>query len=312
MFAIDNKLVIAVASSALFDLSESDRVFREEGAEAYKAYQIGHQQDYLKPGVAFAFVKRFLHLNQVFDQEQPVEVVLLSRNSSETGLRVFNSIAHHGLPISRAAFMRGQDPYPYIPAFNAALFLSANQADVNKAIALGYPAGMVMAGSTFEDEEDLDFKVAFDFDGVVADDESERVYKTQDLQAFVQHESLHAQTPHNPGPLADFFRKLGRLQQLAHAQGKEEALRIAIVTARSAPAHERVVTTLRALGIEPDETFFLGGMSKVRVLETMRPHLFFDDQVSHLVSTSGKLSLAHIPFGIANRIELNRSVARGH
>jgi 5'-nucleotidase len=301
MFPIENKLVIAVASSALFDLSESDGVFREQGAEAYKAYQLAHQQDFLKPGVAFAFVKRFLHLNQVFKEEQPVEVVLLSRNSSETGLRVFNSIHHHALPISRAAFMRGQDPYPYIPAFNASLFLSANQKDVNQAIALGYPAGMVMSGSSFEDADELDFKVAFDFDGVVADDESETVYKTKDLGAFVEHENLHSERPHNPGPLSDFFTKLGRLQQLAHAQGKEEALRIAIVTARSAPAHKRVVTTLRSLGIEPDETFFLGGMSKVRVLETMRPHLFFDDQVSHLVSTSGKLSLAHIPFGIANQ-----------
>jgi 5'-nucleotidase len=306
-FQIENKLVIAVASSALFDLAESHQVYLDSGAEEYRRYQERNLDTVLGKGVAFPFIRRFLGINQRFPDESPVEVVLLSRNSPETGMRVMRSIAHYGLDISRAAFITGKPPYPYLPAFNASLFLSANEGDVANAIALDYPAGLVLPSQVADDEADAELRVAFDFDGVLADDESETVFKHNGLNEFHAHETLHAARPHQPGPLADLFRKLALLQQLEERmQRSDPAYRkivsIAIITARSAPAHERVVTTLKSWGVDADETFFLGGMSKARVLELFRPHIFFDDQLTHLNSPpGGTIPMVHVPFGVANR-----------
>ncbi|UQG61520.1 5'-nucleotidase [Marinobacter sp. M3C] len=251
-YPIEQKLVIAVASSALFDLSNSDRVFREQGEKAYRKYQEAHLTKPLRKGVAFPFVKRFLSVNQKFPAQCPVEVVLLSRNSVITGKRVFHSIRHHGLDISRAAFLEGKSPYAYIPAFNASLFLSANASDVSQAIDYGHPAGTVLPSKVVDDEGDPELRIAFDFDGVIADDASKRV------------------------------------------------LRIAIVTARNAPSHERVITTLEHWGVDANEVFFLGGMKKDRILKVLKPHMFFDDQRSHLQSDAGDIPMVHIPFGVAN------------
>ncbi|ERS06318.1 5'-nucleotidase [Alcanivorax sp. PN-3] len=304
-FPIEQKLVIAVASSALFDLTESDRVFQEEGAIAYRDYQEAHLNQPLEKGVAFPFVRRFLNINRRFPEKSPVEVVLLSRNSAITGKRVFRSIVHHGLDISRAAFLEGKSPYPYIPAFNASLFLSSNEQDVQKAIDYEYPAGTVLPSQVVDEEDDVELRIAFDFDGVIADDASERVYKSQELEAFHEHETSRADVPHSPGPLADLFRKLSVLQQLEDEASKadpdyQRILRTAIVTARSAPAHERVITTLEHWGVDANEVFFLGGMTKDRILSVLRPHMFFDDQQSHLQSAGGNIPLVHIPFGVAN------------
>lgn len=305
-YPIHEKFVIAVASSALFDLSESDTVFREHGEDQYREYQRQNMRNVLKKGVAFPFVRRFLKLNQAYPDELPVEVVLLSKNDPETGLRVFNSIHHYGLAITRAAFLSGKSPYEYIPAFNVSLFLSANPRDVKHAIEAGYPAGTVMATEVEDNETDDQLIVAFDFDGVIADDESQTVYDSRDLNAFNVHESTKADIPHQPGPLSDLFRKLSIFQKLERERAlrdKEykQILRTAIVTARGAPAHERVVTTLREWGISPDETFFLGGMEKHRILEILKPHIFFDDQRSHLKSSAGKIPMVHIPYGVANQ-----------
>ena len=275
-FPIEQKLVIAVASSALFDLTESDRVFQEEGAVAYRDYQEAHLDQPLEKGVAFPFVRRFLNINKRFPEKSPVEVVLLSRNSAITGKRVFRSIAHHGLDISRAAFLEGKSPYPYIPAFNASLFLSSNEQDVQKAIDYEYPAGTVLPSQVVDEEDDVELRIAFDFDGVIADDASERVYKSQELEAFHEHETSRADVPHSPGPLADLFRKLSLLQQLEDEASNadpdyQRILRTAIVTARSAPAHERVITTLEHWGVDANEVFFLGGMTKDRILSVLRP-----------------------------------------
>lgn len=308
-YPIDKKFVIAVSSSALFDLGESDRVFREQGPVAYKAYQEQNQNEILRKGVAFPFIRRFLNINTRFRAEQPVEVVLLSRNSATTGQRVFRSIQHHGLNISRAAFTEGKSPYPYIPAFNAALFLSANENDVQKAIAACYPAGTVLPSTVYDDPDDEELRVAFDFDGVLADDEAETVYRNGQLQQFIQHEQDHSHIPHNPGPLADLFRKLAFMQKLEDQAMEQDRnykriLRTAIITARNAPAHERVVTTLESWGVSANETFFLGGMSKERILTIFKPHIFFDDQKSHLFMTSGKdIPMVHIPFGVANHVK---------
>jgi len=306
-YPIDKKLVIAVSSSALFNLTESDKVFREEGPKAYKEYQERHLDDVLDKGVAFPFIRRFLSINQRFGKELPVEVVLLSRNSAATGKRVFRSIEYYGLDISRAAFTEGKSPYGYIPAFNGSLFLSANEEDVVKAIDYGYPAGTVLPTKVVDDLEDGELRVAFDFDGVIADDESESIYRDRELDAFHQHELEKSHVPHNPGPLADLFRKLSFMQKLEDkAEEKDRSykriLRTAIVTARNAPAHERVITTLENWGVSSNETFFLGGMRKERILTVLRPHIFFDDQKSHLESEAGDIPMVHIPFGIANQI----------
>jgi 5'-nucleotidase len=306
-YPIEHKLVIGIASSALFDLTASHQVYLEGGAEAYRNYQQQQINTVLDKGVAFPFIRRFLSINQHHPQSSPVEVVLFSRNSPETGLRVMNSIAHYGLDISRACFLTGESPYRYLPAFNTSLFLSANEEDVRRALDANFPAGLVLPSRTEDDEADGELRIAFDFDGVIADDESETVFKrNNDVGEFHAHETARVAIPHQPGPLADLFRKLSLMQQLEdEAQRADPAykkiLRIAIITARSAPAHERVVTTLKSWGVSANETFFLGGMEKARVLSIFRPHMFFDDQLSHLQSPAGNIPMVHIPFGIANR-----------
>lgn len=309
-YPIERKLVIAVSSSALFDLSESDRVFREQGPKAYKEYQQENLDIVLEKGVAFPFVRRFLNINERFKKERPVEVVLLSRNSAITGKRVFRSILHHGLDISRAAFMEGKSPYAYIPAFNASLFLSANESDVLKAIDYGYPAGTVLPTKVVDDIDDDELRIAFDFDGVIADDESEAVYQNKDLEGFYEHEMEKSHIPHNPGPLADLFKKLSFMQKLEDRAQEEDRdykriIRTAIITARNSPAHERVITTLEEWGVNANETFFLGGMKKDRILTVLKPHIFFDDQKSHLESEGGDIPMVHIPFGVANKASNN-------
>ncbi len=307
-YPIDQKLVIAVSSSALFDLSESDKVFREQGEKAYRDFQETHLEDVLGKGVAFPFIRRFLSLNDRFPDLKPVEVVLLSRNSTTTGRRVFRSIQHYNLDITRAAFLTGSSPFPYIPAFNASLFLSQNEEDVLGAIAVNYPAGMVMPSKVNDDVDDLELRIAFDFDGVIADDEAETVYKESDLDGFENHETSKQATPHNPGPLADLFKKLSGIQKLeTEAQNQDpkykRILRTSIVTARNAPSHERVVTTLESWGVWAENTFFLGGMEKNRILDVLKPHLFFDDQRTNLKPSKDNIPMVHIPFGIANKLD---------
>jgi 5'-nucleotidase len=306
-FQIEHKLVIGVASSALFDLSGSHQVYVDKGPDEYRRYQEAHIDEILPRGVAFPFIRRFLNINRHFPNEAPVEVVLFSRNSPETGLRVMRSISHYGLDITRASFMSGQSPYAYLPAFNVSLFLSANEEDVKNAIAADYPAGLVLPSQIVDDETDDELRVAFDFDGVIADDESEAVFKREGIDVFHAHETLHAAKPHQPGPLAEMFQKLALMQRLQERAQEadptyKKIVRIAIITARSAPAHERVVTTLKSWGVSADETFFLGGMDKARVLSVFRPHIFFDDQLTHLKSApGGTIPMVHVPFGVANR-----------
>lgn len=305
-YPIDKKLVIGVASSALFDLVESNTIYESQGGEAYREHQERNIDQPFAKGVAFPFIRRFLRINAAFPEQSPVEVVLLSRNSPETGLRVFRSIQHYGLDITRAGFMSGRSPHEYLPAFNASLFLSANERDVQQAIHANYPAGVVLPTKIFDDEDDPELRVAFDFDAVIADDEAEAVYKkNHDLDEFMAHEIARQSLPHNPGPLADLFRKLSHLQSLENERvladpGYRKVVRTAIVTARGAPAHERVVTTLKDWGVSPDESFFLGGMEKGRILSVLRPHMFFDDQRTHLKSAAGDIPMVHIPFGITN------------
>lgn len=303
-YPIEEKLVIAVSSSALFALDEADSVFRSEGVTAYREYQRTHENNVLQPGIAFPFIRRFLELNKVFPELQPVEVVLLSRNDADTGMRVFNSIEHYDLGICRAAFTRGNSPFRYIPAYNVSLFLSANTEDVKEAIASGYPAGVVLPSTSCDDNGDFELRIAFDFDGVIADDSSEKIFQQEGLEKFRENEVNNASSPIPPGPLADLFRKLGSLRTLEDELEEKDRiykrfLKTFIVTARSAPAHRRVVNTLREWNISADEIHFLGGMDKGRVMGTLKPHIFFDDQKSpHLDSVCRFAPSVHIPFGI--------------
>lgn len=304
-YPIDKKLVIAVASSALFDLTESDSVFRAQGVQAYKDYQQKHINDAFEKGVAFPFISRLLRLNKSFPDEQPIEIILMSRNSPETGMRVFNSIKHYGINISRAGFSSGSSHFQYLPAFNVSLFLSANEIDVINALNNGIAAGRVLNQIVVDDEEDTELRLAFDFDGVLADDEAEKIYKeTNSLETYHQYETEHALEPLNNGPVIELLKKISFYQKLEQRKEIQEKnykriIKTAIVTARNAPAHERMINTLNHWNVDVDEAFFLGGIDKVRILNIMKPHIFFDDQMVHLDHID-KIPAVHIPFGVAN------------
>jgi 5'-nucleotidase len=305
-YTLSNKLVIGLASSALFDLEESDKVFREKGTEAYQKYQRKNQDKPLKKGVAYSFIKRLLSLNEIQPGDPWVEVVLLSRNSPDTGLRVMNSIEHWDLDISRALFLEGSSPYPYFSKLNISLFLSANEADVSDAIKAGFPAGRVLPAQIADDEEDKELRIAFDFDGVIADDSAERVYQeSNNLKDFQEYEKKHNDVAHNPGPLKPFLDRISDLQKLelqfskAHKKYKPR-IKISIVTARNMPAHARVIKTMRAWNINVNQAYFLGGVEKSNILEVLKPHIFFDDQKLHLNPSSKILPSVHVPFGRLN------------
>ena len=305
-FPIERKLVIAVASSALFDLAESDAIYKKDGIEAYRLYQRKHLDEPFPKGVAFPFIRRLLGLNRLYEEEQPVEVIFLSKNDAESGRRLYRSAQYHGLNITRGAFLAGGSPYPYIPAFNASLFLSADKEDVVEAVYSGFPAGMVLPSNITDDEDEKELRIAFDFDGVLADDESEREYvRTGDLEKFHENETSRRAEPHKPGPLKDLLEKISRFQRVEKLKSRKDktykpALRIAIITARNAPSNERFVTTMENWGISVDETFFLGGIEKKHILNVLKPHIFFDDQIGHLEPTAQEVPSVHIPFGIKN------------
>lgn len=306
-YELKSRLVIGLASSALFDLEESDKVFRLKGEEAYRDYQRENQNKPLPHGVAFSFIRRLLSLNQLNPEDPPVEVILLSRNDPDTGLRVMKSIESHGLPMTRAVFLQGQSPHAYIPALNISLFLSANELDVKQAMNAGYPAGQVLRTLAYDDPDDNELRIALDFDGVLADDEAETIYqKTKDLMDFHDHETNLVNTPHNPGPLAEFLKKISKIQKLEQAKKNADPayspiLDISIVTARNAPSHERVINTMRSWDIMVNKAFFLGGIEKKALLEVLNPHIFFDDQRLHLDPAASVLPSVHIPFGAINK-----------
>lgn len=307
-YSLEGKLVVAVASSALFDLTESDKVFREQGEEAYRAFQREREAEILPPGVAFPFLRRLLALNGTADDDRPVELVLLSRNDPDTGARIFHSAHSMGLELERAVFTSGASPWGYAESFGACLFLSANPQDVREAVLHGLPAGQVLPESVSEDDpSDPELRVAFDFDGVLADDASEKVYRSGGILAFRATEEALGGIALDAGPLQRLLVELGKIQTLEKERLRKDPsyrprLRTAIATARGAPAHQRVVTTLREWGLRVDQAFFLGGVEKTKVLERYRPHIFFDDQLAHARPASRVLPAVHVPFGIANNV----------
>lgn len=304
-YELDDRLVIGVASSAVFDLNASDDVFKTHGEAEYRKFQEKNLNSPLPKGIAFPFIKRLLSINDLSPSDPLVEVVLLSRNDPDTGLRVMKTIEHYELGITRAIFMQGRSPYEYVPALNIALFLSANKADVDAAIQSGYPAGQVLDSKFDDDDEDKTLRIAFDFDGVLAGDESEAVMHEAGLTEFHAHEVKNVMQPHNPGPLKEFLVRVSKIQSVEEEHKKshpsyENRIRVSIVTARNAPSHERALNTLKNWGVMANDAFFLGGIEKGRVLGVLKPHIFFDDQSGHLRSASAVAPSVHIPFGVTN------------
>ena len=289
------KLVVAISSRALFDLSESHRIYTEAGVEAYHHYQVAHEDEILAPGPAFVLVKKLLRLNR--PDKQYVEVILLSRNSADTGLRVFNSIKHYGLDITRAAFTKGEPTSRYVPAFGAHLFLSADTGDVRRALDDGHAAATIVPSATGGNEAD-ELRIAFDGDAVLFSDEAERVYQAEGLAAFARSESEAALLPLSGGPFKAFLAGLHLIQ--ADFPEDKSPIRTALVTARSAPAHERVIRTLRAWNIRIDEALFLGGLDKGEFLRAFRADIFFDDQRTHVDSAAKHVAAGHVPHGVVN------------
>lgn len=293
-----DKLVIAISSRALFNLDASHQVYINEGLAAYAQYQIEHEDEILDPGEAFPLVQKLLRLNERLGEDPRVEVILLSRNSADTGLRVFNSIQHYGLKITRAAFSGGQSPYKYASAFGCHLFLSTEAEDVKYALDHGIAAATLIASKSSSGRED-ELRFAFDGDAVLFSDEAEQIYKSQGLVAFTESEKAAAKEPLMGGPFKAFLAALHNLQ--AEFSEEECPIRTALVTARSAPAHERVIRTLRAWNIRIDESLFLGGLSKGSFLKAYGADVFFDDQHMHCDSAREHVATCHVPHGIANR-----------
>jgi 5'-nucleotidase len=293
-----DKLIIAISSRALFDLDASHQIFENQGVESYSQYQIDNEDSPLKPGAAFKLVKKLLALNNQDPNKPAVEVVLLSRNSADTGLRIFNSIKHYQLNITRAAFTSGRNPHAYVSAFGSHLFLSTNPSDVRSALEHGFAAATILPRGESGEDSSAELRFAFDGDAVIFSDEAEQIYKRQGLKAFTESETLAANQPLAGGPFKNFLAALHRLQKEYSAE--ECPIRTALVTARSAPAHERVIKTLRDWQIRIDEALFLGGMPKGQFLKSFQADVFFDDQSSHCDDAAEHVATGHVPHGVAN------------
>lgn len=306
-FPIEKKLVIGISTTALFDLSKEDKIFNNEGLAQYNKYQKANTLNIPEKGDGFSFIQKILRLNAVYPNESPVEVVILSQNSPEISVRIFHAIEEYRLKISRAVFSSGKSPYKYIPAFNISLFLSQNKNHVLEAIQAGHGAGRILGMQPHDYKNDHELRIAFDYDGVLADDEGEKVFQQrQDVSGFHAYEKGNAHNPHNQGPLHKFFQGIAAIQQLESQVQKQnpdhqKIIHTALITARDAPAHQRVIRTFEEWGVGVDELFLLGGISKRRILEIMNPDIFFDDQMKHLSPEWKEILQVHVPFGITNK-----------
>ena len=295
-----SKLIIGISSRALFDLDDSHKIFEKEGVDAYKEHQILNEDKILNPGNAFGLVKKILDINNLYESNDRVEVILLSRNSADTGLRVFNSIEAHNLDITRAVFCGGESPHKYVKDFNIDLFLSSSDEDVRLAIESNVASATIISGnSNFKQDSHL-LKIAFDGDAVIFSDESEKVFHEKGMTAFIKNE-IKGHNSLEPGPMKPFLMELNKLQ--GEFSLEDCPIRTALVTARSAPTHKRVIKTLREWGVRIDESLFLGGMSKEDFLRSFQADIFFDDQLKNIVDASGKITSAHVPYGVKNEVK---------
>jgi 5'-nucleotidase len=297
---LDGKLVVAISSRALFDFEEENRAFEDGDDRSYMQLQLSRLEEPAKPGVAFSMVQKLLAFNDA--KAQPVEVVILSRNDPVSGMRVFRSAKHYGLAIQRGSFTRGRAPWKYLKPLKANLFLSTHLSDVREALGAGVPAAQVYPHSVHaSNAHPHELRIAFDGDAVLFSDEAERIYQEQGLDAFVQHESQRASQPLPGGPFKPLLEALQRMQQASQQQdGMPIAIRTALVTARSAPSHERAIRTLMDWNIEIDEAIFLGGLAKGEFLREFEPDFFFDDQTGHVESAAGHVPSGHVASGTRN------------
>lgn len=292
-------LTVAISSRALFDFSEANAIYENEGLSAYKAYQIKNESKPLNKGVCFPLVRKLLALNE--HAEQPlIDVVLCTRNSADSGLRVFNSITHYALPITRGIFSDGRPVHDYLKAYGVQLFLSANAADVSQSIAVGVAAATILPQDNHQETRPLpdQLRIAFDADCVLFSDDIEKIHLQYGLDAFAENEKKHAKEMLPQGPFSAFAKAFSTVQKALPTDC--QLIRTALVTARSAPAHERVILTLRAWGVSIDESFFLGGHDKSRILSVYQPDIFFDDRISNCVKSAQAVPTGHVPFGITN------------
>ena len=294
--SLEGQLVVAISSRALFDFEEENRLFEQGDDRSYMKLQLDRLEAPAKPGVAFSLVRKLLAFNHA--DAQRVEVVILSRNDPVSGMRVFRSAQHYGLPIQRGSFTRGQPPWRYLRPLNANLFLSTHLSDVRAALDAGVPAAQVYPHSALASEaHPHEVRIAFDGDAVLFSDEAERVFQAQGLSAFQKHESDKAGQPLLAGPFKPLLQALHQLQQ---AGTPAMRIRTALVTARSAPAHERAIRTLMDWNIEVDEAMFLGGLPKGEFLREFEPDFFFDDQTGHIESAARHVPSGHVVSGVSN------------
>ena len=294
-----SKLIIGISSRALFDLDESHEIYKKEGLKPYTDYQIDNENKTLAPGQAFNLVQKILKINDLYKKSDRVEVILLSRNTSDTGLRIRNSIEDHNLNISRAAFCGGESPHRYVKDFGVHLFLSSSIEDVKLAIESNVAAATIISRSLEnqkKSESNL-LKIAFDGDAVIFSDESEKVFHEKGLEAFIENE-VNAETALKEGPFKSFLVELNKIQN--DFEINQCPIRTALVTARSAPSDKRVIKTLRQWGVRIDESLFLGGMEKNKFLESFDADIFFDDQRKHIMSAIETTTSGHVPYGIKN------------
>ncbi|MDF2537369.1 MAG: 5-nucleotidase [Herbinix sp.] len=289
-YQLDNKLVIGISSRALFDLEYENSIYMEKGLLEYAKYEIEHEDEILIPGTAYSLIKALLNLNNKF-HSPVVEVIVMSRNSPETGLRVFNSIDKLELGIVRAAFTGGEKITKYLSAFDVDLFLSKNEEDVQEAIDAGFAAALIYDVPKGYTPDDDKIRIAFDGDAVVFSEEAEAIYQRDGLDAFLEHERANAEKALPDGPFAKLLRTLSTIKEQY-----PDILRIAIVTARNNPAHKRVILTLRQWGVMVDEAFFLGGVEKKEILKAFNAHIFFDDQDTHLKPASSEVPSGRVPY----------------
>ncbi len=301
--SLDGRLVVAISSRALFDFEEENRLFEGADDRAYMQAQLARLDDPAPPGVAFSLVRKLLAFNT--PQRPLVEVVILSRNDPVSGMRVFRSARHYGLPIERGVFTRGESPWRYLKPLQAHLFLSANERDVRQALGAGVPAARVLPHAARAGEgHPHEVRIAFDGDAVLFSDEAEQVFQQGGLDAFQRHEVAHAETPLPDGPFRPLLTALQVLQQSGLASDAGMRVRTALVTARGAPAHERALRTLMNWRIEVDEAMFLGGLPKGEFLREFEPDFFFDDQTGHVENAAPHVPSGHVAAGIVNTRDL--------
>lgn len=308
MPSFKDTLVVAISTRALFDLEEENRVFHDQGEEVYREYQRQREHDILKKGTAFHLVEALLTLNK-YGSERLVEVIVMSKNSPETAIRVLNSIAHYKLDITRSAFTGGEPLVNYMEAFTVDLFLSRDEGDVQNVIdSKVAAAGLIYSPPSSFVAERTSVRIAFDADAVLFSEDSEYIYKTKGMEAFHANESLNVNVPLQQGPYAKLLSMLSKIQRKLKEKVSPSPLRVAIVTARNSPSHMRVLNTLREWDVQVDEIFFLGGISKDKILQAFKAHIFFDDQETHLGPASLLVPSAKVPYrsdSILNKIDVN-------